>query len=61
MKSKQYTFKKCESLEDCEKTNCYECDGLISSLQPPYRTSCMDMYKQNQYMASVSPVYQRNK
>jgi hypothetical protein len=57
MKEITHKFKKCESLADCEQTNCYECDGLISWLRPPYVSSCMDMRKQMEFRANISPVY----
>ena len=48
-------FKLCITLNECEETECQECYGLITEMQTPAESACMDRHKLNCFLASVSP------
>ena len=54
MKTISETFKICTSLADCESTSCKDCYGLITELQCPAESACMDRHKLNDFLINVA-------
>lgn len=60
MKVITVSFRECFSLADCEATTCQECYGLITELQNPAESACMDRHKLNCFLASIAPYHHRD-